>query len=113
MNDPEERYYAGTIIYRSGENTRGNLSCAKRPKDGGKLSFRATISNPITARDRPVLGFDSHNEIDDFLGIDTTRLPEGSVVWDDHPPGHVTVTDVSIEILRAAVLAKWKKGVRC
>ena len=113
MNDPEERYYAGTIIYRGGENSRGNLDCMKRSKDGGKLSFRATISNPITARDRPVFGFDSHDEIDDFIGIDTTRLSEESVVRDDHPPGHITVTNVSIEALRDAVIAKWKKGVRC
>jgi hypothetical protein len=44
----------------------------------------------------------------DFIGIDTSKLPPGSVIYDNVPPGHVTVRGVTPEQLRAAVVERGK-----
>jgi hypothetical protein len=39
----------------------------------------------------------------DYTAVDTSKLPPGSVVVDDDPPGHVSVTATGKEIVDAAV----------
>ena len=97
------------MIYRGGSSSPSNLKA--RPRDGGRVSFRSSLSNPIIARERPVFGITSEDKIDDMICVDTERLPSGSVEWDDVPPGHVSVVEVAADILKKAVVAKWKNGV--
>jgi hypothetical protein len=37
---------------------------------------------------------------DDCIAIDANLLPAGSVVFDNNPPGHVSVVEVQLEVLR-------------
>jgi hypothetical protein len=40
------------------------------------------------------------------VGIDTSLLPEGSVVYDNVPPGHVFVEGVPPDVLKEAVVER-------
>jgi len=86
------------IIYRSGKPSPSNLQA--RPGEDA-LSFREALSNPWPMRDRPVF-----RPGDDYFGIDTSRLPPGSVLPDHDPPGHVSVLNVSAEALKDAVVER-------
>jgi hypothetical protein len=41
-----------------------------------------------------------------YFGVDTSKLPLGSVVPDDVPPGHVSVMNVLIEALKEAIVER-------
>jgi hypothetical protein len=91
----------GKIIYREGRPNPGNLT--PRPSDNGQLSFRSSLSNPYPLPEgaRPVF-----RPGEPYLGIDTSLLPEGSVVYDDVPPGHVFVEGVPPDVLKEAVVER-------
>ena len=89
------------IIYREGAPSPSNLT--PRAVDDGGLSFRDSLSNPVSSANRPVL-----QPGKDFIGIDTSKLPPGSVIYDNVPPGHVTVRGVTPEQLKAAVVERGK-----
>lgn len=67
------------------------------------LSFRDSVSNPLPKTERPVF-----RPGDDYMGIDTSKLPPGSVVPDNVPPGHVSVQGVTAEQLQQAVIERGK-----
>jgi hypothetical protein len=96
-----------SVIYREGTPRPGNLT--PRAVDDGMLSFRDSLSNPWTPPAerppgwRPVLRPD-----EPYIGIATSQLPPGSVIPDNVPPGHVSVTGVSVEDLQAAVTERGK-----
>lgn len=92
---------APSVIYRGGGRNPANL----RPRpDEDALSFRDSLSNPLPPG-RPVL-----HPGKEYIGIDTSKLPPGSVVPDGvpgsaiKPPGHVSVYLDDVETLRAAII---------
>jgi hypothetical protein len=89
------------IIYRSGGTNPGNLK--PRLSDEGMLSFRDSISNPwpLKPGQRPVF-----SPGDDFIAVDSTKLPIGSVIFDNNPAGHVSVNGLlaSVEAIKNATL---------
>jgi len=93
------------IIYREGTPSPSNLKL--RPGEEA-LSFRDSLSNPIPKGERPVLRPGKN-----YIGIDTSKLPPGSVVPDGvpgsavTPPGHVSVT-ATPEQLKDAVVERGK-----
>ena len=88
----------GTIIYRGGGRSPNNL--VPRPKDNGELSFRDSISNALG--EEPVLRSGK-----EFIAVDISKLPPGSVIWDNVPDGHVSVKNVPLEIMQDALIGKW------
>jgi len=48
-------------------------------------TFRDSISDPIGEGIEPVF------TKEEFIAVDGTKLPEGSVIYDNNPPGHVSV----------------------
>jgi RHS repeat-associated protein len=93
------------VIYRAGKPSPSNLT--PRAVDNGNLSFRNSLSNPwpLEPGQRPVF---QHG--DDFFGIETKYLPNGSVIPDNIPPGHVTVRGVSPDVLKDAATKTKIKG---
>jgi hypothetical protein len=88
----------GSTIYRSGGRSPSNLSV--RPGEAG-LSFRDSISNPSDGGTSPV--FEPGEE---FIAVDSSQLPEGSVARDGNPPGHVTVSGASPAQIKNAITYK-------
>ena len=88
------------IIYRGGKPSPSNL---KQGPGEDALSFRDSLSNPLPKTDRPVF-----RPGDDYIGIDTSKLPPGSVVPDNVPLGHVSVKGVTPEQLQKAVIERDK-----
>ena len=89
------------VVYRAGRPNPSNLR--PRPVDQGKLSFRDTLSNPcpLQSGERPVF-----KPGDGYFGIDISRLPPGSVIQDDKPPGHVLIVDVTPEEIQRGVVGR-------
>lgn len=87
------------IIYRGGGSNPGNL---KTRPDESAVSFRDSLSNPIDSKQRPVF-----KPGDQYIGVDAKKLPPGSVVRDNSPPGHVSVK-APPEQIRDAVVEKGK-----
>ena len=94
---------ASRRLYRAGNANPSNLK--PRAIDQGELSFRDSLSNPWPMKpdQRPVF-----QPGDSYFVVDPTRLPPGSVISDNNPPGHVSVRDVPPEILHEAVEYKGK-----
>lgn len=92
-----------STIYRGGGTNPGNLT--PRPQDNGELSFRGSLSNPwpLPEGQRPPLPAGQP-----YFGVDTSKLPPGSVIYDDIPPGHVSVKDVPAEVVKDAIIEKGK-----
>jgi RHS repeat-associated protein len=84
------------LIYRSGAPSPSNL----RPGPSG-LSFRDSLSNPYPAGPRPVF-----RPGDDYIVVDAAKLPPGSVIRDNVPPGHVSVHGVDLKTLRDAIVGR-------
>jgi hypothetical protein len=89
------------VIYRGGGKSPSNF----RLREGeNALSFRESMSNPLPPG-RPVL-----RPGKEWVGIDTSQLPRGSVVPDGvpgsavTPPGHVSVYIDDPELLKAAII---------
>jgi hypothetical protein len=88
-------------IFRNGGQNPSNLIA--RPKDNGVLSFRDSLSNPypLPPGQRPVL-----IPGEKYREFDSSKLPPGSVIRDNNPPGHVGVRGVSLEDLINAITGK-------
>lgn len=86
------------VIYRAGKPSPSNMT----PRPGEEtLSFRDALSNPWPQGRRPVF-----RPGDDYFGIDTSKLPQGTVIPDHVPPGHVSVIHVPVEVLKDAVIER-------
>lgn len=85
------------FIYRQGRANPGNLV----PGADGTVSFRDSLSNPYPQRpgEGPVFNFGK-----DYFCVDTSKLPPGSVIPDNIPPGHVGVTGVTPSQIKDAVI---------
>jgi hypothetical protein len=102
---------AGTIpkgglperIYRAGNPNPANLR--PRPGDGGRLSFRDSLSNPrpLQPGQRPVF-----EPGEPYFAVDPSRLPPGTVFPDNDSPGHVSVIGASPEAIKNAVVEREK-----
>ncbi len=92
-----------SVIYREGTPRPGNLT--PRAVDDGALSFRDSLSNPwpLAPGQRPVF-----RPGEPYIGIDTSRLPPGSVIPDNIPPGHVSVRGVSVDEFLEALIERGK-----
>ena len=82
------------LIYRSGGSNPGNF----KPSSDGTVSFRSSISNPIDSQNNPV--FKTGKQ---YVTVDITKLPPGSVVYDNIPEGHVSVSGATPEQIQKAV----------
>jgi RHS repeat-associated protein len=83
-------------IFRKGDPNPGNLT--PRPGENG-LSFRNSLSNPKEGQ--PVFPPGSR-----YIEVDPSKLPPGSVIRDDNPPGHVTVLPLPVDVLQGAVVGR-------
>jgi hypothetical protein len=81
------------MIYRGGSQTDNALS-----DKGTGLSFRDSLSNPVD-RNQAAL-----HPGEKYFAVDTKLLPEGSYVRDGNPPGHVTVSGLTPEQVRTAIV---------
>jgi hypothetical protein len=90
-------------IYKAGDASPSNLS----PRPGERyISFRRELSEPLPQGDRPIF----HKR--EYRAYDPKQLEPGSVTYDIHPDGHVSVEPPpvnSIEDLKGAVVGK--KGI--
>ncbi|MCA9933099.1 MAG: hypothetical protein KC415_04210, partial [Anaerolineales bacterium] len=95
---PGDALDENTIIYRGGGTNPGNLT--PRPQDKGMLSFRDSLSNPypLAEGQRPVL-----EPGKGYFGVHTSHLSPGSVIFDNVPPGHVSVYNVPPEVMQEAI----------
>jgi hypothetical protein len=97
--------YPGTEVPRS---FRLGLDDGRLRDGEGALSFRDSISKPM-APGHPVM-----HPGREYVALDTSMLPNGSVVSDGVPgsavtlPGHVSVFVDDVDILRAAIIEKGK-----
>jgi len=90
----------GRSIFRGGGSSPNNL----RPRPGEKeLSFRDSLSNPYPMEKQPV--FRPGKEYREF---DPSRLPPGSVTYDNVPPGHVSVQPLPLQDLKNAIIGGGK-----
>src|SRR5260370_32802787 len=81
-------------IFRSGGTNPANLT-------GEDLSFRTSLSNPIDSAGQPD-GNIVFQPGKPAFGVDVSKLPDGSAVLDNTPPGHVTV-NAPAEAIKDAV----------
>ena len=88
------------VIYREGNPSPSNLKV--RPGEEA-ISFRDSLSNPLPKGERPVL-----RPGENYFGVDTSKLPPGSVTIDKFPPGHVSVRNISPDTLKEAVSERGK-----
>ena len=86
---------AGGSLFRSGGSNPGSLKL--RPGEEG-LSFRDSLSNPIGAKDAPVFRPGAP-----YIEVDASQLPAGSVFRDNVPHGHVTVSNATVDEIKAAL----------
>jgi RHS repeat-associated protein len=84
-----------SVIYRGGGANPGNLTV--RPGESS-VSFRSSLSNPMPSEGTAVL-----NPGKSYIAVDTGKLPPGSVVVDNVPPGHVSVTASAATIKDAVI----------
>jgi hypothetical protein len=78
------------LIFRTGSRTDNALT------DPGGVSFRSSVSSSADGQQifRPG---------DEIWAVNTDQLPDGSVVVDDNPPGHVSVFATPAEIDTAVI----------
>jgi hypothetical protein len=90
-----------TTVFRGGGTNPGNLT--PRASDNGALSFRSSLSNPwpLQPGQNPVF-----KPGQPYFGVDISKLPGGSVVFDNIPPGHVSIINVVVQVLKDAVIEK-------
>jgi len=86
------------VIYRGGGRSPSNLTLREGEE---ALSFRSSLSNPYPSGRQPV--FRPGRE---YIGIDTSGLPPGSVVVDNVPQGHVSVFVDDVDLLRSLIVEK-------
>jgi hypothetical protein len=90
-----------TSIFRSGKSNPSNLTPRPGVEDG--VSVRTSLSNPIESRAAPVFRPGGH-----VTEIDVGRLPSGSVLVDNTPPGHAEIRGATAEQVKAAVIKTTK-----
>lgn len=86
------------VIYRKGGTSPNNL----KPRAGEDyVSFRDSLSNPYPKNpdQRPVF-----KPGDDYLVVDVSKLPPGSVFKPGDVPGHIGVRNVPPEVLKDAII---------
>ncbi len=96
-------------IFRGGGKNPGSLT--PRPKDGGFLSARDSLSNPISKRRKPPLASGEPIQV-----IDTSKLPPGSVRVDGgiggRAPGHVSIgPNVPAQTIKDAIVETIPRSV--
>jgi hypothetical protein len=79
-------------IYRRGGKNPGNL--VPRAEDRGSLSFWESLDASFRGAAVFLPG-------DEYIVIDANLLPAGAVIFDNDPPGHVSVIQVPPDLLRA------------
>ncbi len=89
---------AEDLLYRKGGSNPGSFKL--RAGEEG-LSFRDSLSNPLDGKQCPVFPPGA-----DYVSVDPAKLPTGSVVRDNVPPGHVTVTGATPTQVKGAVTGK-------
>ncbi len=84
--------------FREGAPSPSNLRV--RPGEEA-LSFRDSLSNPwpLAEGQRPVF-----RPGEPYFGVNTAKLPAGSVIPEGVPPGHVSVVGVDPGVIRDAVI---------
>ena len=65
-----------------------------RTEDGGRLSFWQSL-------DAVIDGAAVFKPGDEYIIVDANLLPAGTVIFDNDPPGHVSVIGVQPDVLRA------------
>ena len=73
----------------------------KLPKGEDHLSFRSSLSNPYPGDPQPTM-----RPGREYVGIDPSGLPPGSVIVDNVPPGHVSVYVNDVDLLRSLIVEK-------
>jgi hypothetical protein len=97
------------IVYRTGRPTPSNLT--PRPQDAGGLSVRDSLSNPVKPGTAgPLDGRPVFPPGADYTAIDTSKLPPGSVIIDNQPPGHGVIQGVPPQVIKDAVIPKPGSG---
>jgi len=86
-------------IYRGGRYNESAYKDIRVDADG--VSFRNSLSNSVPAAGEPPAPVLRPGK--PYIEVDTSKLPPGSVIPDDVPPGHVTVTATLEEILNAII----------
>ena len=86
------------VIYRGGGRSPSNL---KLRKGEDHLSFRSSLSNPYPGDPQPTM-----RPGREYIGIDPSGLPPGSVIVDNVPPGHVSVYVNDVDLLRSLIVEK-------
>jgi hypothetical protein len=86
------------LIYRKGRVNPGNLK--PRASDAGRLSFWDSVSR------RMATGEPAFPPGVEWFAVDVRRLPPFAVEYDNSPPGHVSVVDLSPEVVKAAVVLR-------
>jgi RHS repeat-associated protein len=101
----EQEMAIPAVIYRGGGKSPSNF----RLREGeSALSFRDSLTNPLPPG-KPVL-----HPGKEYVGLDTSKLPAGSVVPDGvpgstlTPPGHVSVYVDDPMVLKAAIIESGK-----
>ena len=87
-------------VYRGGGKNPGSLK--PRPVDEGMLSVRDSLSNPwpLKPGQQPPLPVGKPIQV-----IDTAKLPKGTVIPDNIPPGHVSIgPNVDPQIVKNAIV---------
>ena len=86
-------------IYRNGGWSPSDFKV--RPGEQG-TSWRRPLSEPIPKKKKPIF------TRPEYIEADPSKLPPGSVIWDDVPPGHVAVKPLPHKTLKDAVKHKKK-----
>jgi RHS repeat-associated protein len=90
----------GRSIFRNGGSNPSNLT--PRESIGEKdLSFRDSLSNPYPKGEQPVFRPGGQ-----YIEVDPSKLPSGSVIYDNNPAGHVSVSPVGPGTIRDAIINK-------
>ena len=84
-------------IYRGGRNNDSAIKDIRADPDG--VSFRDSLSNPRPEPGQPPLPVLRPGK--PFIEVDTSKLPPGSVIHDNSPPGHVSVKATPEQIANA------------
>lgn len=82
------------LLFRNGKANPANLTIREGEQ---ALSFRNSLSDPIGKGTKPTFTSDS------YTVVDASKLPKGSAVLDNNPPGHVSVKATPSEVKSAVV----------
>jgi hypothetical protein len=92
--DLDERF----LIYRKGRVNPGNLK--PRAVDAGRLSFWDSLARRLPD------GEPAFPPGVEWFAVDVRRLPAEAVEYDNSLPGHVSVVELSADVVKAAVVRR-------